>query len=152
MLFPDRMKRPLLALFKASVPRLDYYALYSAKVVTQQKDSNGFDLQPDDPRLPSMGSVPLRHGLPGISVQVPAGSTVLVGWENADPTRPFCCLWQGAEGTTRITIVADRIELGGAGLDQVKQGIVNGEAIDPYTGLAQWQLGNASKVVGAKKQ
>lgn len=151
MLFSDRVKRAFFALFKASVPRLDYLAFYSAKVV-KQAGSNQFDLQPDDSRLPSMGSVPLRHGLPGVTIQLPGDSTVMVGWENGDPSRPFCALWQGAEGNvTRITVVAQNIELGGDNLDPVMTGVLNGEAIDPFTGAKHFALGNASRIVRAKK-
>lgn len=150
MVFNDRLKRALFALFKASVPRLDYYTTYSAKVVIQSGDL--FDLQPDDARIPPMGGIPIRHGLPGVTIRIPPGSTVLVGWENGDPSRPFCALWQGGEGNvTRITIVADTIELGGSGLDPIRDGLVHGSGISDYSGLPYWQLGNTSSVVRGKK-
>ena len=152
MVFNDRLKRAFYALFKASVPRLDYFALYSAKVVTQGSAPNALDLQPDDSRIPPMGGVPIRHGLPGVSIHVTTGSTVLVGWENGDPSRPFCALWQGAEDTAaRITVVAQTVELGGSSLDPIQMGALNGQAVDPYTGLQHWQLGNASQTVMVKK-
>jgi hypothetical protein len=150
VVFNDRLKRAFYAMFKASVPRLDYYALYSAKVISQAGDL--FDLQPDDPRIPSMGGVPIRHGLPGVTIRIPRDSTLLVGWENGDPSRPFCALWQGGEtNATRITIIAQTIELGGSGLDPIRTGVLNGEAIDPFTGAQHFALGNASQHVRAKK-
>lgn len=151
MLYLDRMKRAFFALFKASVPRLDYFTLYAAKVITQSDDL--FDLLPDDPRIPSMGGVPIRHGLPGVTIKVPPGSTVLVGWENGDPSRPYCALWQGGEGNvTRITIVANVIELGGEGLIPLQDGVVHGTGVDPFTGVPYFALGNTSAVVSVKKQ
>lgn len=46
-----------------------------------------------------------------------------------------------------------RVELGGENLSIIpgQEGVVNGEAIDPLTGLTQFALGNASLIVSAKK-
>jgi hypothetical protein len=43
------------------------------------------------------------------------------------------------------------VELGAADLDPVRDGVVTGQAVDPFTGMPHWMLGNASTVVRAKK-
>lgn len=151
MLFPDRLKRAFYALFKASVPLLDYFAMYRAKVVADS--SNGLlDVVPVDPRVPSMGGIPLRQGLPGATVSVRSGSYVMVGWSSGNPAEPYCALWDGGEtDAIRITIVANSIELGGSALDPIRDGLVHGSGISDYSGLPYWQLGNASSVVRGKK-
>lgn|GEM_PF-6259250 len=123
MVFNDRLKRALYALFKASVPRLDYYARYSGRVV-RQPSPGSLDVQPDDPRIPSMGGVPLKNGIRGLTMDVPPGSSVMIGWENADPARPYCESWAGGEtDTISITIVADKITLGSeAGAEPAAKG------------------------------
>jgi len=151
VVFNDRLKRALFALFKSSVPRLDYFAHYSGKVISQPNPGL-LDVQPDDARLPSMGGIPIRNGIRGLTMDVPPGSTVMIGWENADPSRPYCESWGGGEADTiRITIVADTIELGGSGLDPIRDGLVHGSGVSDYSGLPYWQLGNTSAVVRGKK-
>jgi len=57
-----------MALVRAAVPTIDYFALYRAKVVSQAGQT--LDVVPEDPRLPSMGQVPIKLGVPGGEVQV----------------------------------------------------------------------------------
>lgn len=151
MVFNDRLKRSFFALFKAAVPRLDYLALYTAKVIQQKTGTNLFDLAPDDSRLPPMGSVPMRLGIPGATISVRDGETVLVGFENGDPSRPYCALFDGTEHVFRLTLIADTVEIGASNLDPIRTGVLNGEAIDPFTGAQHFALGNASQHVRAKK-
>ena len=73
--------------------RLDYLALYPARVVVQNDDGT-LDLQPDDARLPAMQRVPIRYGVPGVTATAAPGSNVLVGFEAGDPARPVAMLWE----------------------------------------------------------
>ena len=82
--------------------RLDHLALYPAVVVQQRADGT-LDLVPEDARVPSCQGVPIRLGLPGVTVAVPAGGRVLLGYENGDPSRPVATLWESGT-VTRITI------------------------------------------------
>ncbi len=76
------------------LPRLDPLALYPARVVSQQDDGT-LDVKPDDTRWgPGLSRVPVRHGLPGVSVRVRQGARILVGFEGGDITRPFASLWE----------------------------------------------------------
>jgi len=55
---------------------------------------------------------------------------------------------------SKVSIVAEdvsTIELGAEGLIPIQDGVLNGKAIDPFTGLPHWLLGNSSLVVTAKK-
>ncbi|HZL17171.1 MAG TPA: hypothetical protein VFG23_05450 [Polyangia bacterium] len=110
----DRMKTSFWALVKAALPRVDYYALRVARVVSQSKDLTTVDLLPDDPRFPSMAGVPLRV-TPGTSIQLGNGSTVLLGFSEGDPARPFAAILAGGDVAKAITIQAATLNLGGPG-------------------------------------
>jgi len=83
-------------------PRLDHLALYPCTVIAQ-RSSGGLDLQPDSPRVPPCADVPIRHGLPGVTVTVPAGGRVLLGYAGGNPDLPYACLWESGT-VTSITI------------------------------------------------
>jgi hypothetical protein len=100
-----RMKNPLLQLIKSAFPRIDSLALYRAKVIGQSGST--VDLQPDDARLPMMSKVPIRHGLPGVSLTVQPGTSILVGWENGDPAHPYACLWEGGETVMSLQLAGN---------------------------------------------
>lgn len=110
----DRMKQSLFALIRAALPRVDYYALYYGKVVSWHTDQT-VDVQPNDPKLPSISGVLLRTPAGFVWDVNPATETsVLVGWENGDPARPFalCAFTPGAH-VRQIVVNADDIVLGG---------------------------------------
>jgi len=46
-------------------------------------------------------AVPIRHGIPGLTVLVPQGHRVLVGFEAADPRAPYAALW-ATSGTAKL--------------------------------------------------
>lgn len=81
-----------------------FLGLYTAEVVRQAGDGT-LDLMPDDDRLRSQGlqSVPIRHGLPGVTVEVPAGERVLLGFDSGDPSKPYAALWHEGQ-VTRVNI------------------------------------------------
>lgn len=72
--------------------RVDYCALYPCTVVAQRADGS-LDLQPETPALPAPQAVPYRT-LPGVTLTVPTGTRVLLGFEDADPARPVALLWE----------------------------------------------------------
>jgi hypothetical protein len=77
---------------------------YTAEVIRQASDGT-LDLLPDDARLRSQGlqSVPIRHGLPGVTVEVPVGERVLLGFDAGDPSQPYASLWHEGQ-VTRVNI------------------------------------------------
>ncbi len=52
---------------------------------------------------------------------------------------------------SEAVVIGEKVMLGASGLDPAQTGALNGEAIDPYTGLSHWQLGNASQSIFVKK-
>lgn len=105
--------------------RMDYLAMYPGSVVKWQRSGgvDKLDVRMDDQRFgPGLTSIPLRTGIPGVLVEVPKGSRVLVGFENGSPSAPVAHLWQASqainleiETTGTVTIkAATAIELGAA--------------------------------------
>ena len=107
----DRTKASFRAL-AALDPMIPYRVLYRAKVVAQDGDSDVVDVRPDDPDLPDMARIPLRHGAPGLRVAVPLGSYLLVGWDDGRPDKPFAALWSGGIVPAKVSIQGDQVKLG----------------------------------------
>ena len=74
--------------------RIDYSQLYTAVVVAQNSDGT-LQLLADNTKIRGTGhnNVAIRHGLPGVSVTVSQGARVRIGFEEADPSKPFAALW-----------------------------------------------------------
>lgn len=81
-----------------------YLGTYPCTVVRQAADGT-LDLTPDDGRVRGTGlqGIQIRHGLPGCSVRVPAGTRVRLAWDDGDPRKPYCCLWDGG-AVTEVSI------------------------------------------------
>lgn len=75
-----------------------FHGQFTAQVIRQAADGT-LDLLPDDLRIRSQGlqGVPIRHGLPGVTVEVLPGGRVLLAFDGGDPSRPYAALWH--EGT-----------------------------------------------------
>jgi len=97
----------IISMVKQATSHIDYFAMYDATVNSQSGDYTTVDVTPSDSRLGGMNSVPLRHGLPGCTVQVPSGLTLRVGWDNGDPQKPFAALWNGGESVTRLQLAGN---------------------------------------------
>ena len=166
----DRLKGPIQALARRSDPLALYARLYRARVLAQSGDLLRVDVSPEDPLLPPMSNIPLRHGIPGLTVSMAPGAILMVGWENSRPDLPFAALWANpttskaanAKGTSgsagsgavlSVSIGALIVELGTDGATPLLplDGVLTGRAIDPFTGLPHFALGNASTHVMAKK-
>lgn len=100
------IKESIAALVAQSLPLVDFHALYECKLVSQPSDTT-VDLQPNDTRLPGMGRVPLRHGMPGAVVRVSQGAKILLGWANGDPRYPFAEAWAGGESVQSIQLAGN---------------------------------------------
>lgn len=94
----NRLLAALEVVVRRVTRRMDYHALYPARVVAQDGDGP-LDLQPDDPRVPAPRAVPYRS-LPGVRFRVPAGTRVLLGYEGGDPSKPVAQLWELGEVTS----------------------------------------------------
>lgn len=73
---------------------------HTAEVIAQAADGT-LDLMPDSDALRAQGlqAVPIRHGLPGVEVEVPAGERVLLSFDGGDPTKPYASLWHEGQVT-----------------------------------------------------
>jgi hypothetical protein len=148
----DRLKQYILGVARAANPASDYQRLARAKFLKQQS-ARRVEVQPADKDLPPMASVPVKYGVPGLEVTgLPPGAQVMAGFEDGRPDRPFVCFWNpGTEGRpVKITWHAQFIELGGPCVP-IKDGVLNGETVEPITGLPFWMLGGSSLRVMAKK-
>lgn len=116
----DRVKGAFFRAVRSADPRRDYYRLYRGVVVAQSPDLRQVDVVCDDPRLPAtgLGGVPLRGiagdrvDLRGANGRILPGTTVVVGWEDGDPSRVFAALWSLGVPTKRV-IAADEVIVGG---------------------------------------
>jgi hypothetical protein len=158
----DRLLGAFQSIARGADPRLPYRTLYGAVVESQAPlPSLTVSVRPDDDRLlPRMVDIPLRTGVPGVDVVLKIGGKpikVLVGWEDGRPDRPYAALWPSGrenaqrDSIERVIIRGLTVELGDEGLDPIRDGVVTGQAIDSFTGMPQWMLGNASTTVLAKK-
>jgi hypothetical protein len=92
-----------------------YASMFRAKVLAQNDDEDLVDVRPEDPRLPDMMKIPLRHGIPGLRVKVQLGSYLLIGWDDGRPHQPFAALWTKGTVVERVSVVAGSISLGKRG-------------------------------------
>lgn len=93
----SRILEGLSRLVAALTRRVDHLALYPCTVVAQRADGT-LDLRAEDARIGSPASIPYRT-LRGLSVSVPAGARVLLGFEGGDPARPYAALWELGDAT-----------------------------------------------------
>lgn len=113
----DRIKEAFFRASRGASPRVEYYRPFFGTVVAQ--NGNTVDVVPDDPMMPTAGlqGVPLRHGLPGISLSCTVDPTkktsVIVAYENGDPARAYASLWAGSETGVTAVWTANLITLGG---------------------------------------
>lgn len=96
----DRIKGALASFVRGLFPQIDYLARYPARVVGQNADGT-LELVPDDARLPGLSGVPIRIGIPGVTVKVTAGR-VLLGFAGGDPSKPVAELWEGGAAVTEV--------------------------------------------------
>ena len=104
--------------------RVDHMALYPCTVVAQRADGT-LDLRAEDVRVGSPASVPYRT-LRGLSLTVPAGARVLLGFEGGDPARPYASLWELGD------VTAIKVNGGDVGVAR------NGDDVARSTALATW--------------
>ena len=104
----DRIKQPLLSFIKSAFSRIDYYAYYKCKVVSQSSDGLKVDLVPEDQRIPTLSNIPLRLGIPQAVAKFAPGAHVMLGWENADPSKPYALA--GFSNDATLTM----LEIGGS--------------------------------------
>jgi hypothetical protein len=66
----------------------DYYAVYTAQIVTVNADST-LDISPQNPRFAGMQNVPLYPGTVGCIGVPPTGAMCLFSFSDGDPGSPY---------------------------------------------------------------
>lgn len=109
----DRVKEELVRLVRAAFPRLAYLARYPARVVARAADGSTVDVQPDDPLMPPLSRVELRHGLPGVTAVVARGARVLVAFDAGDPGRPYVDgTWESGASVEKLVLKGSEVHVG----------------------------------------
>lgn len=117
----DRIKSSIVAWLRSYLEPLNYLGVYRAQVTGQNADGT-VSLSPEDQRMPQLDQVPLRTGIPGVTLaSVSIGSRVRLSFDNGDPSKPHASLWDltstvelKIETTSKITVVSPLINLGSA--------------------------------------
>ncbi len=65
--------------------------------------------------------------------------------------RPIAGALAAAKRHASKVVIGDSVMLGAGDLNEITMGALNGEAVDAYTTMTQYQLGNASSVIFVKK-
>lgn len=97
----NRLLAAFEALVKRVMRRVDYLALYPARVVAQDGDGGSLDVVPDDPRVTVPRGLPYRT-LAGVAITVPSGTRCHVGFEGGDPSKPYVALWELGDVTKLV--------------------------------------------------
>lgn len=129
----DRIKEPLARFVRWVMRSTLYLGAYPSTVQRQDPSTGLLDLLPDDERLRGKGTsgVQIRHGLPGVAVEVPTGARALLQFDNGDPRKPFAALWETGSitsitldgGTQKLARQGDLCQSGGPGTQCVLTGI-----------------------------
>lgn len=100
----DRIKAGLGNFVRGVFPRIDYLARFPGTVVAQG-GANSFDFEPDSRVIPGVSGVPVRFGLPGVSVQLALGNKprAMLGFAGGNPSAPFLDLWE-QPGLSSLTV------------------------------------------------
>lgn len=119
-----------------------YRERWPARVVAQRSDGT-LDLVPDHDAIPGLTEVPLRLGIPGATVKVPAGTRVNVAFERyGSHWRPIAELWEtgssAGEAPIEITLPAtSKIRLGPSAHRRVAR-------IDDTTNNGVWSFSSST--------
>lgn len=83
----------------AYVVRERVYLRSYESTVESQNDDGTVDLLPDSDAIRGTGlqSVPIYHGLPGVTVRVVPGARVLLQFVGGDPAKPYASLWRSGD-------------------------------------------------------
>lgn len=108
----DRFRSAFAALLAEFLPNLKFTAIHRYSVTACDFDAQTFDGQPSVSKygLPAIASVPIRSPL---KVDLKPGTTVLVGFESADPAYPYLASLDQLTLMSKAALRADsNIEIG----------------------------------------
>jgi hypothetical protein len=140
----DRLKQAFRDLQRLD-PMLPYRRLYRAKLLAQDADLQHVDVRPFDSGVPDMAGIELRHGIPGVKVQVALGCTLQVGWDDGKPDKPFAALWSTDAHAVKIVMPSDQLLLGSeAAIQQAPLGTLQRLTLETVLDLVAVALGPSS--------
>lgn len=132
------MKQAFADLVGSFFPQIDYLAFYPGTLKAMSTDKTKVDVDPDNKKiLPGVGSIRLKLGMPGATVDVEPtpGSRVLIGFEEGDPSKPYALLWEQGEHVNHTTFTADKITLNASGAQPSAR---KGDKLSSSAALATW--------------
>jgi hypothetical protein len=106
----DRLKALLTGFIRAVTRQVDYCARYPCTVAGQNADGT-LELVPDSPKFVGLSKVKYRPGIPGATLTVASGTRVLLGFDNADPSKPYAEGWDQVGTVTELDVNATLIKL-----------------------------------------
>lgn len=146
------LRATLESIIRKIVSELPHMQLYPCTVESQHADYT-VDVTPDDDVVRGLGgtsNVPIKHGIPGVRVTVPAGARVLLGFVSGDGQNPYVSLWdegsvdtiEFAGGTRAIARVGDLVQVNWPLLSAV--GTLNGLPFAASLAIASVSTGTIS--------
>ena len=93
----DKTTAALRSVIELETRHTDAHAVYTMQVTAQS--GQAVDVKSNSDDVPDMGRVPIRYGIPGMSVSIAPGAKVLVTYENGDRHRPVVISWDSAAVT-----------------------------------------------------
>lgn len=121
----EALKDELARFIRFVMRDVTYHKHYPCTV--ERQDAAGLlDLTPDDESIRGTGlsGVPIRHGLPGFTVEVNQGARCMLAFDNGDPRKPYAALWDPGSvkrvifngGTRPLATLGALVTSGGPGL------------------------------------
>lgn len=89
---------------KQQTAAIDFLGYYEAKVISQSVDGSTVDVSPIDPRFAGTQRLELRHGIPGVTVQIVPGATIMMGFKSGDPSMAYVHSWNPGASLLSITL------------------------------------------------
>ncbi len=138
-----------LAAWRAIVDQLDpdrmFRAIYEYRIVSQS--GNRLNLQPVrvSTGMPDLLRVPVRPGVPGTNAVYLAGSRVVVGFVDADPSRPSVLSFEDPDGSgfvpTSVSLAGGGPAVGRVG-DAIQISVAEWNAASPVAGSSPVTISN----------
>lgn len=91
--------------------QIDWLKSYSGKVIVQRADGT-LDIQLDTRDIPPLPATRYRVVPPGAKLTIPAGSRVVVNFDNGDPLTPVAGLFDPGMATRGVARIDDQVDMG----------------------------------------
>ncbi len=116
------------ALVRRLLVALPFHAKRTGRVVTQAVDGSLEVLLSEDETTPPEVGAALRTAIPGMTIRVPAGTRVQVGYEGGDARRPVAELFESGTPTAITITVSGPFAIAAGGQSAVEH-VTTAEAV-----------------------